>query len=52
MNIYIEAIFLGHSYWRITFPDGGMSRANTLSEVVWLWMEQGGRIWIDKNLRK
>lgn len=49
----IEYIILTCTYnlphFRVTFNDGGMSKAVTIGDAIGFWMEQGGRIWLDYN---
>lgn len=37
-------------HFRVTFKDGGMSKAMRIADAVQIWMDQGGRIWLDYNL--
>lgn len=46
IKIFVEA-FLGYPRWRVTYPDGGMTRRIDLFFAIDLWFEGGGIIWID-----
>lgn len=50
----IEFCILSYTYnlphFRVTFKDGGMSKAVTIQDAIGFWIEQGGRIWLDYDL--
>lgn len=47
----IEYIINSYTYnlphFRVTFRDGGMSKVMRITDAVQIWIEQGGRIWLD-----
>lgn len=44
--IFLSA-FTGGEHWRVTYPDGGMTRKMDLLRALECWYAFGGMIWID-----
>lgn len=47
IKIWFRAVFLDYPYWRLTYPDGGMTRKLTWFEAYSLKQTFGGKLWID-----
>lgn len=47
----IEFLIISFTYnlphFKITFKDGGMSKAMRITDAVQVWAQQGGKIWLE-----